>query len=252
VALVCQNLEKIPQWNTLAKLNSFPPGLDSLYERMMQQICSSHNADLCKRVLASIAIVYRPITLKELTSLIKMLEDMSDSLESLRDIIGHCGSLLTIREDTVYFVHQSVKDYLFRKASDEVFPSGKGEAHYTIFSRSLQVMSRTLQRDMYNLQVPGFLIDQVKVPEPDVLAAVRYSCLYWVDHLCACSRNAGQVNDLQDGGAIDYFVRKKYLYWLEALSLCRSMSDGVVSMEKLEALIEVILRSVTLSIYSTY
>jgi hypothetical protein len=82
VALVCQNLEKIPRWNTLAKLNTFPPGLDSLYERMMEQICNSDNADLCKRILASIAIVYRPITLKELTSLVEMLEDMFDDVEA--------------------------------------------------------------------------------------------------------------------------------------------------------------------------
>jgi hypothetical protein len=250
VALVCQNLEKIPRWNTLAKLNTFPPGLDSLYERMMEQICNSGNADLCKRVLASIAIVYRPITLKELTSLVEMLEDMFDDLESLREIIGLCGSVLAIREDIIYFVHQSVKDYLFGKAFDEIFPSGKGETHYIIFSRSLQVMSKTLRRDMYNLEAPGFPIDQVKQPEINPLPAVRYSCVYWAEHLCACSGNARQVNDLRDGGPIDYFVRRKYLYWLEALSLCRSMSDGVVSMVKLEALMEVILRPVTLSIYS--
>jgi hypothetical protein len=30
VALVCQNLENVPRWNTVAKLNAFPPGLDSL------------------------------------------------------------------------------------------------------------------------------------------------------------------------------------------------------------------------------
>jgi hypothetical protein len=75
VALVCENLEKIPRWNTLAKLNTFPPGLDSVYERMMEQICNSDNADLCKQVLASIAIVYRPITLKELTSLVEVPAD---------------------------------------------------------------------------------------------------------------------------------------------------------------------------------
>jgi hypothetical protein len=118
---------------------------------MMEQISSLDNADLCKRVLASIKIVYRRITLKELTSFFEMLEDMSDDLESLRVIIGRCGSFLTVREDTIYFVHQSVKDYLFGKASGEVFPSGKEEVHYTIFSRSLQALSRTLRRDMYNL-----------------------------------------------------------------------------------------------------
>jgi hypothetical protein len=249
VALVCQNLEKIPQWNTLAKLNTFPPGLDSLYERMIEQICNSDNADLCKRVLASIAIIYRPITLKELTSLVEMPE--LDDLESLREIIGLCSSFLAIREDMIYFVHQSVKDYLLGKAFDKIFPSGKEEIHYAIFSRSLQAMSRTLRRDMYSLEAPGFPIDQVKEPEPDPLAALWYSCVYWVDHLCDFSEDARQVNDLRDGGAVDYFMRKKYLYWLEALSLCRSMSDGVILMAKLEALIEVIVRSVTLSVYST-
>jgi len=243
VALVYQNLEKIPRWNTLAKLNTFPPGLDSLYERMVEQIRNSDNADLCKRILASIAIVYQPITLKELTSLIEILEDMSDDLESLREIISLCGSFLTIREGTIYFVHQSAKDYLFAKAFNEIFPSGRGEAHYVIFSRSLQVMSRTLRRDIYSLHALGYPIERVKQPDPDPLAASRYSCIYWVDHLCDWNSNsyANHKVDLQDGGIVDVFVRKKYLYWLEALSLCRSMSEGVLSMAKLEALIQVIL-----------
>jgi hypothetical protein len=86
-------------------LKAFLPGLDSLYERMMQQISSLDNADLCKRILALIVIVYRPVTLLELTSLDEALESVVDDLESLRDIIGLCGSFLTLREDVVYFVH---------------------------------------------------------------------------------------------------------------------------------------------------
>jgi NACHT domain/Heterokaryon incompatibility protein (HET) len=252
VALVCQNLEKTPRRKTLAKLNAFPPGLDSLYERMMEQICKSDDADLCKRILASTAIVYRPITLKELTSLVEMLEDMSDDLESLWEIISLCGSFLTIREGTIYFVHQSAKEYLLTKASDEVFPSGRGEAHYIIFSRSLQVISRTLRRDIYSLRALGYPIERVKQPDPDPLAVLRYSCIYWVDHLCDWNSNscANHKVDLQDGGIVDVFVRKKYLYWLEALSLCRSMSEGVLSMAKLEALFQVILGSAILSMYS--
>ena len=137
VALVYQNLEKIPRWSTLAKLNAFPPGLDSFYEQMMEQVCNSDNADLCKQILASIAIVYRPVMLKELTSLVEMLEDMSANLESLGEIIRLCGSLLTIRKGTIYFVHQSAKVFLFAKAFDEIFPSGREEAHYVISSRLL-------------------------------------------------------------------------------------------------------------------
>ncbi|PVH69552.1 beta transducin-like protein HET-D2Y [Cadophora sp. DSE1049] len=240
VALVCQNLENIPRWNVLAKLNALPPGLDSLYERMVEQIHDSDNADLCKRILASIAIIYRPILLKELTSLIEMLEDLLDDLESLREIIGLCGSFLTIREDIIYFVHQSAKDYLFRKAFDEIFPSGKGEAHYVIFSRSLQVMSRRLQRDIYSLCALGYPIERVKRPDPDPLAAIRYSCIHWVDHLCDWNSNScvNHKVDLQDRGIVDVFIKKKFLYWLEALGLYRSMSEGVLSMAKLEAVIQ--------------
>lgn len=125
----------------------------------MQQIYNSDYANLCKRILALIAIVYRPITLKELASLVEMLEDMADNLESLREIIGLYSSFLAIREDTVYFIHQSIRDFLFAEAFNEVFPSRTGEAHYVIFSRSVQVMSRTLRRDMYNLGALGYSID---------------------------------------------------------------------------------------------
>jgi hypothetical protein len=250
VALVYQNLKKVPRWNTIAKLNMFPPGLDSLYKRMVEQICNLDNANLYKRILGLIATVYRPITLKELTSLVEILEDMIDNLASLREIIGLCGSFLTIRQDTVYFVHQSVKDYLFREAFDIVFPSGRGEAHHVIFSRSLQIMSRVLRKDIYGLRALGYPIEQVKRPNPDPLAASRYSCIYWVNHLYDWNSNScANRADLQDRGSVDEFMRKKYLYWLEALSLCRRMSDGIVSMAKLEALIQVILRLAMLSIH---
>ncbi|KAF2183979.1 NACHT-domain-containing protein, partial [Zopfia rhizophila CBS 207.26] len=240
VALVCQNLEATSKRNVLKKLESFPPGLDSLYERMMQQISRSDDAELCKQMLASIALVYRPITLEELAALVEQLEDIADDPESIREIISLCGSFLTLREGTIYFVHQSARDFLFTKAFNDIFPSGRELVHYSIFSRSLQIMSRTLRRDMYSLRALGYPIERVKQPDPDPLAASRYSCIYWIDHLCDwdLGSSANHGVDLQDGGAVDTFIRKKYLYWLEALSLCRSMSNGVVSIAKLEASIQ--------------
>ena len=254
VALVCQNLENTPRRNTLAKLNGFPPGLSSLYERMMQQICNLDDVDdtdICKRVLALIAIVYRPITLEELTSLVGIHEKIADNLESLQEIIGLCGSFLTIRQGTVYFVHQSAKDFLFAESSNDIFPSGKEEVHYEIFSRSLQVMFKTLRRDMYSLGALGFPAEQVQRPDPDPLAASRYSCIYWIDHLSDwnSSSSADHSVDLQDGGIVHEFMRKKYLYWLEALSLCKSMSKAMVSVAKLEAIVQVFLRSAILDMY---
>ena len=110
-----------------------------------------------------------------------------------------------------------------------------------------------LRRDMYGLRALGYPIKRVKQPDPDPLAASRYSCVYWVDHLYDSNPNscANYSVDLQDGGTVDSFIQKKYLYWLEALSLCMSISKGVVSMAKLKALIQVILKSAMLFMYNT-
>jgi WD40 repeat protein len=260
VALVCQNLENVSKWNVIKKLNAFPPGLDSLYARMMQQISDSDDADRCKQILALAAIVYRPITIKELVTLAEQLEDVADDPESVRGIIGRCGSFLTLRENIIYFVHQSAKDFLSRKASQNIFPFEREKVHWTIFSRSLQAMFSTLHRDMYDLRELDYLAEQIQQPYPDPLEALQYPCIYWVDHLCAsvissmasgvaslpdvdrlCNfypTSASCTVNLEDGGAVEMFLKKKYLYWLEALSLCKSISKGVVSIAKLESLIK--------------
>lgn len=216
----------------------------------MKQICESEDSELCKRILGLIASVYEPITLTELTSLVEMHEESSDDVESIQEIVGLCGSFLIVQKDRIYFVHQSAKEYLLAKASDKIFPSGREETHYEIFLRSLEVMSRTLRRDIYRLGSLGYPIERVKQPDPDPLAASHYSCIYWVNHLCRWNFNscANHGVNLWDEGVIEDFVRKKYLYWLEALSLCGSMSDGVVSMARLEALLQVLLGSAMLSI----
>jgi archaellum biogenesis ATPase FlaH len=230
VALVCQELKTTTKWNVLNKLALLPPELDSLYKRMMDQISESDSAEICQHVLASTAILYRPVAVPELVALVEQLEELDD-LESVREIVGLCGSFLTLREDIVYFVHQSAKDFLFAKAYDEVFPDGSEAVHQTIFSRSLAVLSRTLRRDMYNLEAPGYPIKNVKLPEADPLAVSRYPCVYWVDHLWESKPKSLDV--------VDDFLRKKYLYWLEGLSLCRGVGNGVISMTKLRSLVQV-------------
>jgi hypothetical protein len=239
VALVCQNLQATAKRNVLKKLDSFPPKLDALYERMIQQINTSDDAELCKQVLASISLVYRPITLEELVALVEQLEDITDDAE-LQEIIGVCGSFLTIQGKTIYFVHQSAKDFLLAKAANEVFPSGIEVVHHNILIRSIQVMSKTLQKDLYGLGSFGYPASEVKQPDPDPLASSRYSCIYWVNHLGNLDfESVNYAAELQDGGVVDTFLTKKYLYWLEALSLCQSVSKGVLSVANLLLLVQV-------------
>jgi hypothetical protein len=237
VALVCQELKRTANRHVLKKLVVFPPGLDDLYKRMMHQISESDDAETCRCVLASTAVLYRPVTITELVVLVEQLADVSDDV---REVINLCGSFLTVREDTVYFVHQSAKDFLFAKASHEVFLNGAEEIHRAIFSTSLAHLSRTLHRDMYSLKALGSAIENVKPPHPDPLVASRYPCVYWINHLHD-SKPKSSVNSVADFQmrAVYNFLREKYLYWLEGLSLCKSLGTGVVLITLLWLLLQV-------------
>ena len=234
VALVCQDLKKVPRWKVLGELKAFPPGLDSLYQQMMDQIHHSDNAELCRQILAVVSTVFRPITLAELPSFVQMLEDLSDDYESLADIIGHCGSFLTLRGHMLSLVHQSAKDYLLGNVCDKVFPSGMAEVNYTIFLKSLDIMSRTLRRNIYKLDAPGFPIDKFKQPDPDPLSAASYSCVYWVDHLCDIKTSYNEIG-LGDNGTFHVFLKKHFLHWLEALGWLRKVSEGIHAITTLES-----------------
>lgn len=241
VALVVQELERPENWDPLQVAEEAPPGLHQLYNRMVDQIqqLTKRNSEICRLLLSTATVAYRPLHLPEMGSLCGLSGQTSVLARNVRKIVAMCGSFLTIRDDQIYLIHQSAKDYLSDKERAAIFPS-KGKAHYYIFSQSLKLMSLTLKRDMYGLAALGFPIDEVQVPADDPLATTRYSCIYWVDHLCDWSSDSSENHGdtLQKDGTIDIWLRKKYLYWLEALSLCKSISKGIVSMEKLEALVQ--------------
>ncbi|KAL1796785.1 hypothetical protein ACET3X_005325 [Alternaria dauci] len=167
VALVCQDLQATAKHNVLKKLHSFPPGLDALYERMMQQINKSDDAELCKQVLASIALVHRPVTLEELVALIEQLEDIADDQDSIREIVALCGSFLTLQDDIVYFVHHSAQEFFLARSAGAVFPSGTEVVDHAMVLRSLQVISKTLHQDVYGLKEFENSADKVEQPIRD-------------------------------------------------------------------------------------
>ncbi|KAK4496403.1 hypothetical protein PRZ48_012383 [Zasmidium cellare] len=129
VALVYQSLCTVHQRYVRSKLDKFPPGLDSVYKRMMDQIDENpDSADECHRALAIALIVSRPVTLKELGSFLTTQSNVAADDHWLAELVQLCG-FLTIRTGTVFFVHQSAKDYLLAKAGHIIFPAGLIQEH---------------------------------------------------------------------------------------------------------------------------
>jgi NACHT domain len=231
VALVIGELRRVLKRNMLKVLEDIPSGLTLVYDRMMkhiQQLQGQHSR-CCLLTLSAMTLAYRPLHLHEINIVAGLQEEVTD-LEDLERIINMCGSFLTIRENYVYFIHQSAKDYLTGNASALISPAGHWNIHYDMFSRSLDALSKTLRRDMYNLQDPGSTVKDV--PDPDPLASIRYSCVFWVDHLCeADDQSLDQSNKVFDDGAIFAFLKEHFLHWLESLSLISKLLDGVLAIK---------------------
>lgn len=239
VSLVCKSLEAI-YWNgdVPKALNSFPLSLDALYERMFSHIGRSQSTyvvELCHRILSIATVVYSPVSLDELRAISRVRD--------IRRAIDLCGSFLTVRDNTVYLIHQSAKDFLTdpeKCAYCLIFPQGLEETHSTIFQWSKEAMEATpLKQDIYGLARPGCLIDEVNQPDRDPLAVVRYPCIYWLDHLHDSASGEKGARNLRprDIDSALSFLEEHLLHWLEALSLLRHIPSGILGLRKLEALL---------------
>ncbi|KAL2889486.1 Vegetative incompatibility protein HET-E-1 [Ceratocystis lukuohia] len=154
--------------------------------------------------------------------------------KEVEDIIASCGSFLTLHNGFVNFVHLSAKDYLRSEASDKMLPYGIAQRHQTIFERSLDILGTTLKRDIYYLEKPGYLIDNVSAPDPDPLASIKYSCLSWIDHF----EDSAEHGLTSGEDKILSFFKNDYLHWLEALSLLKSVSEAGRAIAKLQAYLQ--------------
>ena len=89
--------------------------------RQIQQL-KCKDPEFCRLVLSTMTLAYRPLHLLELGILSGLPVEIVGNLDSTVKIVGKCGSFLTIREDYIYFIHQSAKDYLDSNTSEAIFP----------------------------------------------------------------------------------------------------------------------------------
>lgn len=232
VSLVCERLSQsdVSPRLVMDELRSFPQSLKSLYKLMLSRISESREAGLLKEILALVCVVYRPIGAEEIKELIPSMAIYKEN--DVKDAVGCCGSFITYQRKIISFVHQSAKEFLLDEGHTEIFVDGMSRQHSKIFLRSLECMKSTLRKNLYDLQSPGTLIDDVVPPDPDPLISIKYACLHWAKHLLEPSLH--EVSEEHLKSTYD-FLRKGFLYWLETLSLFREMSVGIKTVLEIES-----------------
>ncbi|KAF2228494.1 WD40 repeat-like protein [Viridothelium virens] len=216
VALVCMELAKVKKWKTYRVLQEFPAGLQPLYSQMMVRLedyQDAADAEMCKRILCTVALAARPLCLEELGLFTDLPDGLSEDSSALEELVSSCGSFLTIQERVVCFIHQSVKYYLTSAKGYNIFSSVKARLHYQFALRLVRHMARHWQKDICGLNASvNFKIEakESKIDQPLPLY-IEYACRYWVSHFF--SSGSGLACD-----EFMYFLQDHLLHWIEALS----------------------------------
>ncbi|KAI1170278.1 WD40-repeat-containing domain protein [Nemania sp. FL0916] len=212
-------------------LSKMPSGLSELYEHMMGRIEKSGKLEPsdCKKVLKAVFLAFRPLSVSELSTLTALECDI------MQDVVEECGSFVTITGQIVNLIHQSAKDYLKDKYDPKRDPDWVALGHANLIKHSLDAIS-SLEQNIYSLDFDTNPKDIVP-PDPDPLAALQYSCVFWVEHVVPSQREQpDSFDDLMN--SVHNFLKKGFLRWLESLSLLGKVEDGMRALKEFVQLVE--------------
>ena len=262
VALAFQELEQKHGGYAVETIKEMPRGLSALYNHMMIRIEKGEmiKPQDCKKVLVVTSLAYRPLSVSELAALTGL------RLGITRSAVEECRSFLITNDQTVYLIHKSAKDYLNLNHESRLQQGGAIQGHMDISNRSIDAMSK-LRKNIYALPHLGSESGDITVPSPDPLEGLRYSCGYWVSHVCQVHSQLDlyqveqfkeNVFDLHDNGRVHMFLKEHFLHWLEALSLMGEVSlsiQMIIELEKIcmvsEAYIAVMLLQILTNLTAT-
>ena len=213
--------------------------LDNMYMLVLHQpitdCCDEERNDLVrrfKRIVGSIIILSETLSSVTLGRLLDVRQrEISTTLSSLR-------SVLNVPDDDtspIQYFHLSFHDFLLDKerCTDPRLWVDEEETNKDLFGRCLDLMSGHLRKDICALRQPGIFASEVdkNTVESCLPPAVQYACCYFATHL-----KKARIS-LHDGDRLHTFLQEHFLHWLEALSLIRKTSEGILAITSLESVI---------------
>ena len=228
VAVVVQSLqEKSNKWNIIDLLKKFPAGLEAMYTRIAALVEEAEEVELLREVISIAATVFRPLSLPEMVNLLNGTVYDQDHLVY---VIKQSG-FLTVQSSRVTFVHLSAKEFLLTCK----MVACVSETHRLLYTRCIEVLCKTLRRNICDMTRVDCHIDDLQRNGSDLLASIAYPCVYWSQHLITMIT----FDELrgEDEILLEYFIKSKYIYWIEALIWLRVFSHGVSELISLKVLL---------------
>ena len=208
--------------------------LDSLYASILHDAFSHDDPEddhKVRSVLGAVVLAANPLSPSTIATLLGFdVEDVSPILSSVH-------SFLILQEDVGHPVrpfHKSVPDFIVdptRCTSPRFHISSPGH-HLQLLVGCLDLMNQALKKNICKLPdavANSDVSDLKKRVKRYIDPALQYACRSWHKHLA----NAGTtpVQALADTPALRQFLEKKFLFWLEVLSVLGVVRNAIDALQ---------------------
>ncbi|THV95496.1 hypothetical protein D6D27_03200, partial [Aureobasidium pullulans] len=189
--------------------------------------------DLYDHVVGSIVVLQDDLSTSTLSCLTRVSHfDIMAILHRLRSVIKQSGI-----ESPITLLHETFREFVSdqRRCKDVHLAVDTKTAHRRTFNDCLHVLSAHLKQDLCDLKDPGIAVDDPRVDSVKLSDGlplhVQYAVCHWTSHL-----ERGGI-DAADLCAIDTFLHKHLLHWVEAMSWLNKYAEAVESISRLYELL---------------
>ena len=255
--------------------------LKPLYEKVMRKIMNQIEAEsqlegtpeetligIFEMFLHWIVISYHPLHLHGLDAIMGPRNSKYDGIKGLSDLVALWDPLLTIHQEVVYFMHQSVRDYLLSHIMDYLSSNSPLKdvdttgGHWDIMFRCTKLMEDSMPKDKRDSASVSIMEKAASRSNENAgsIMSVKYACCYWVDHLVEALEeqknknvpaSSEQRKFLSDGGQLHKFLQVNFLHWLVALCALKRGMDSILKLTTLASkLVSVYTRESLMSTYT--
>ena len=214
--------------------------LDSLYLSILLEAFGADNPGddpKIRSILGAVVLVANPLSPHAIATLLGFnTYEVTNRLSSV-------SSLLILQEDANFPVrpfHKSFPDFIVNssRCTNERFLVSPPNHHPELLVGCLNLMNRTLEKNMCDLPdaiTNSEVIDLLERAERNIDPALRYACKSWHKHLI----DEDTTNTPTITSALRHFLEKKFLFWLEVLSVLGAVREAVDALEAAAKWLEV-------------
>jgi len=208
--------------------------LDLLYTSILQGAFGDDDVEdqaKIRSVLGIVVLAANPLSPFTIATLLRV------NAKSVHRLLSSVKSLLILHENVdhpVRFFHKSFPDFVTdrTRCTDERFHISPPDHHLQLLMDCLEIMNRTLEKNMCRLPdgvANSDVSDLKERADRYINPALQYACMSWHTHLADADTTPAHA--LATTPALHQFLGEKFLFWLEVLSILGAVRNAVEALQ---------------------